>query len=621
MNSEPNQEERPKARFFARRPMRSPQEALHPEAAPPPPSPASKPQSKRRPRLGAASGFLSFLLVAAIGAVTVFMAVQRELEARGPLASDQVLFIAPRTEVVDIIEQLKDSGIIASPTLLKAALWIEGRWHNVKAGEYLFRKEASLRDVMDTLVSGRQLLHSVTVPEGLTSEQIVQRLMEIDVLVGEVTELPREGTILPETYRVPRGMSRADLIRKMQLDQNRIVDQIWARRAADLPIRSKFELVTLASIVEKETGRADERTRVASVFHNRLNKRMRLQSDPTIVYGIVGGKGTLGRPILRSEITRPTAYNTYTIDGLPPGPIANPGRAALEAVANPSRTRDLFFVADGTGGHVFAESYEQHNRNVARWREIERDAREKAISGEGGAIVPVDRALPVDDQPAAGEPRRPQRRGDLFFDPVYGGFEARIKSLAGLGSRATTGPLGAALLPVEDQPRRSASSNARAFASKDKLVMGGVILKPLIFAKANQAPANSRFAATNFNVGPSLEDMGIAVRGVNAPAFENLLDGPASSEIAAAEPEAVNLAVEPVDGKRLAQMQERAARFGVVDRAYDALPIEAGSAGGVRPNARLARVSVVDASEGTEIDPLLIRKWDLNSVQTIPAFR
>ncbi len=609
MNSEP-QEDRPKARFFARRPMRSPQEALHPEAAPPPPAPDRKPPSKRRPRLGAASGFLSFLLVAAISAVAAFTAIQRELEASGPLAADQVVFIAPRTEVVDIIDQLDKSGVINAPTLLKAALWLEGRWSNVKAGEYLFRKEASLRDVMDTLVSGRQLLHSVTIPEGLTSEQIVQRLMEADVLVGEVREIPREGTILPETYRVPRGMARAELIRKMQLDQNRVVDQIWARRAADLPIRSKFEMVTLASIVEKETGRADERTRVASVFHNRLNKRMRLQSDPTIVYGIVGGKGTLGRSILRSEITKPTAYNTYTIDGLPPGPIANPGRAALEAVANPSRTRDLFFVADGTGGHVFAESLDQHNRNVSRWREIEREAREKSNAGDGGAAAPVD-ASPVEDQPAA--TTKPQRRGDLFFDPVYGGLEGHPSSLIAHGSGATSGPLGAGLLPAADKPRSSASSNARAFASKDKLMTGGIILKPVAFASANargRSP-NQAFASSGFAMGPSLEDMGIAVRGVNAPAFENFLDGPVSNEIAAAGEETANFAVVPVEDKRLAQTQESAARFGLASQKSVSRLVEDSP----------ARVRVVDASEGTNIDPLLNRKWDLNSVQTIPALR
>lgn len=380
------------SRFFGRH-LRTPQEALQPEAAPPPPPDVGKRPSERRPRLSALSGFLSFLMLASIVGIVMFAEFERELNKPGPLSTDRVVFIAPRTEVVDIIDQLAASGVVGQPTLLKVNLWLEGKWTQVKAGEYMFRREASLREVMDLLISGRQLLHSVTVAEGLTSEQIVARLKEIDILAGEVRQIPPEGTLLPETYRVPRGMSRNDLIRKMQVDHNRLVDAIWEKRAPDLPIRSKYELVTLASIVEKETGRADERTRVAAVFHNRLQRRMRLQSDPTIVYGIVGGKGTLGRPILRSEIQKPTAFNTYVIEGLPPSPIANPGRAALEAVANPSRTRDLFFVADGTGGHVFAETLDQHNRNVARWREVEREMRARADA----STVVVDRALPADE--------------------------------------------------------------------------------------------------------------------------------------------------------------------------------------------------------------------------------
>ena len=205
-------------------------------------------------------------MLAAIGGVVMFAAAERKLGEPGPLPADKVVFIAPRTEVVDIIDQLTSSGVIDQPTLLEASLWLEGRWSQVKAGEYLFKREASLRDVIDLLVSGRQLLHSVTIPEGLTSEQIVARLKEIDVLAGEIRQIPPEGTMLPETYRVARGMSRNDLIRKMQLDHNKLVDQIWEKRAPNLPIRSKYEMVTLASIVEKETGRADERTRVASVF-------------------------------------------------------------------------------------------------------------------------------------------------------------------------------------------------------------------------------------------------------------------------------------------------------------------------------------------------------------------
>ncbi len=218
---------------------------------------------------------------------------------------------------------------------------------------------------MDTLVEGKAVLHSITMPEGLTSQQIVERLRDNDVLVGDIDEIPKEGALLPDTYKFARGMTRAQLLDRMQQEQARVLREVWARRAADLPVKNPQELVVLASIVEKETGRADERTRVAGVFINRLNRNMRLQSDPTIVYGLVGGKGTLGRGILRSEIDQPTPYNTYSIPGLPPGPITNPGRAAMEAVANPSRTRELYFVADGTGGHVFAETLEQHQRT---WR-------------------------------------------------------------------------------------------------------------------------------------------------------------------------------------------------------------------------------------------------------------
>ena len=181
--------------------------------------------------------------------------------------------------------------------------------------------------------------------------------------------MPREGTLLPETYKFPRGTTREQVIQRMQQAQKRVLAEIWERRNPDIPVKSPEQLVTLASIVEKETGKADERSRVAAVFVNRLRQKIKLQSDPTIIYGLVGGKGTLGRPIKRSEITQPSPYNTYVIEGLPPGPIANPGRASLEAAANPARTRDLFFVADGTGGHAFTETYDQHQKNVAKLRD------------------------------------------------------------------------------------------------------------------------------------------------------------------------------------------------------------------------------------------------------------
>jgi UPF0755 protein len=221
--------------------------------------------------------------------------------------------------------------------------------------------------------------HSVTIPEGLTSEQIVARLSDNDIFAGSVREIPREGTLLPETYKFPRGTSRDQVIQRMQQAQKRVLAEIWERRSPDIPVKTPEQLVTLASIVEKETGKPDERSRVAAVFVNRLKQKIKLQSDPTIIYGLVGGKGTLGRPIKRSEIVQPSPYNTYVIEGLPPGPISNPGRASLEATANPARTRDLYFVADGSGGHAFTETYGEHQKNVARLRAMEKQTQNDTV--------------------------------------------------------------------------------------------------------------------------------------------------------------------------------------------------------------------------------------------------
>ena len=376
--------------FARRRSLKSPSEALQPEAAPPPPEPKKK--KRRDGTLSAFSGFLSFLLVLCVAGGLGLVLMQRKMREPGPLPSDKVVYIAPGTEVPDILATLEKEGVIDGTALLNIELLVEGARSKLKAGEYLFRQQASLREVLDTLVNGRQILHAVTIPEGLTSQQIVDRLKESDVLVGELKEIPPEGSLLPETYKVARGTNLRDLIRKMQEGEKKLLDRVWAQRNPDLPLRSPHEMVTLASIVEKETGKADERPRVAGVFINRLNKRMRLQSDPTIVYGLVGGRGTLGRGILASELQKWTPYNTYAIDGLPPGPIANPGRAALEAVANPSRTQELFFVADGTGGHVFAATLEEHNENVARWRQVEAKAAEDAKKAKAAAANTADPA-------------------------------------------------------------------------------------------------------------------------------------------------------------------------------------------------------------------------------------
>jgi UPF0755 protein len=263
---------------------------------------------------------------------------------------------------------------------------------DLKAGEYEFKAHSSMRDVVATIVEGKVVAHQVSLPEGLTSQQIVARLLQDDILAGDIKEIPREGSLLPDTYNFARGISREQMIQRMQQAQQRLLREVWDHRSPDLPVKTPEQLVVLASLVEKETAKPDERSRVAAVFVNRLKQKMRLQSDPTIIYGLVGGKGTLGRPIMKSEIEQPTPYNTYVIDGLPPGPIANPGRASLEAAANPARTRELYFVADGTGGHVFAETYEQHQRNVTRLRSIESDQKDQ---------VPVEDQMAAPSAPAA----------------------------------------------------------------------------------------------------------------------------------------------------------------------------------------------------------------------------
>jgi UPF0755 protein len=224
--------------------------------------------------------------------------------------------------------------------------------------------------------------------------------------------MPREGTLLPETYKFPRGTTRDQAVARMQQAQKRVLSEIWERRNPDIPVKTPEQLVTLASIVEKETGKADERSRVAAVFVNRLRQKIKLQSDPTIIYGLVGGKGTLGRPIKRSEIQQPSPYNTYVVDGLPPGPIANPGRASLEAAANPARTRDLFFVADGTGGHAFTETYDQHQKNVAKLRTMEKQIQNDAV--EPADDPPPAVSAPADANPTAttakpASPKKPAR--------------------------------------------------------------------------------------------------------------------------------------------------------------------------------------------------------------------
>ena len=369
--------------------LRSPRAALEPERMPEPSRPSRR---ARHPLVVAGSAIFTLILLAAIGAGFGLAMGKQRIDAPGPLEQTHVVNIPRNVGPRDIADLLQREGVIDQKWVFLGSILVMKDWGKLKSGEYEFKKQASLRDVIDTLVDGKVFQHHLTIPEGLTSEQVVQRLMDNDVLSGNVKEIPREGTILPDTYSFPRGSTREQVIQHMQQEQRRVVQDIWNRHAPDLPIKSAEQLVVLASLIEKETGKPDERTRIAAVFVNRLKLKMRLQSDPTIIYGLVGGKGTLGRPILRSEIDQATPYNTYVIDGLPPGPIANPGRASLEAAASPARTKELYFVADGTGGHAFAENLDQHQKNVGRLRQIEqqRDAPPAAPSPPAAsALAPV----------------------------------------------------------------------------------------------------------------------------------------------------------------------------------------------------------------------------------------
>jgi UPF0755 protein len=382
---------------------RSPRTAIEPDKVD---LPARRSARARHPLVVIGNAVISaFVLVALAAGIALFFGKQR-FEAVGPLAADRIVNIPRGSGMRDIADTLSREGVIDQPWLFIGGVLVLKAREDLKAGEYEFKAHSSMRDVVATIVEGKVVAHQVSIPEGLTSEQIVARLSQDDILVGDVKEIPREGSLLPDTYNFARGITREQMVQRMQQAEQRLLREIWEHRAPDLPLKTPEQLVVLASLVEKETGKPEERTRVAAVFVNRLKQKMRLQSDPTIIYGLVGGKGTLGRPIMKSEIEQPTPYNTYVIEGLPPGPIANPGRASLEAAANPARTRELYFVADGTGGHAFAETYEQHQKNVARLRSIESDQKDQVPIGDQMAS-PAPQPAPA----AAAAPAAPPRPG------------------------------------------------------------------------------------------------------------------------------------------------------------------------------------------------------------------
>ncbi|RUL98416.1 endolytic transglycosylase MltG [Rhizobium chutanense] len=352
---------------------KSPSEALRPERVPEPPKRSKKAR-------GQVVLFLNFIMTMAVlvcvVAIIGFYYATSTYRNPGPLQTNTNFIIRNGAGLAEIASNLERNAIISDARIFRYLTATHlSAGESLKAGEYEIKAGASMSDIMELLKSGKSILYSVSFPEGLTVRQMFNRMLEDKVLEGDLpAALPAEGSLRPDTYKFSRGTKRSEIIQQMAAAQQKIVDQIWDKRDSSLPLRSKEEFVTLASIVEKETGVADERAHVASVFLNRLGKGMRLQSDPTIIYGLFGGDGKpADRPIYQSDLKRDTPYNTYVIKGLPPTPIANPGKDALEAVANPWKTQDLYFVADGTGGHVFAATLEEHNANVKRWRKLEAD--------------------------------------------------------------------------------------------------------------------------------------------------------------------------------------------------------------------------------------------------------
>lgn len=349
---------------------KSPRAAIEPSEVPPPPK---RSKAARSSTVNFLNAIFSVITLIVLGAGGFAWLARQRFDAAGPLTAPTVVVIPNAAGTGAIADLLEKKGVVSDATTFGLAAKLQGDAERLKAGEYEFDPGASMREVMAQITEGRTVQHRITFPEGWSSEQIVRRLIDDPILSGKITAIPEEGSLLPETYSYSRGSTTRDqILDQMKKAMERRVADAWAHRTPGLPFASPKEMVVLASIVEKETGKADERPRVAAVFINRLRRGMRLETDPTVLYGLYGGKAWLeGRTITRSDLASPTPYNTYRIQGLPPGPICNPGRAALEAVANPSRTDELFFVADGTGGHVFAATLEEHNRNVQRWRSVE----------------------------------------------------------------------------------------------------------------------------------------------------------------------------------------------------------------------------------------------------------
>jgi peptidoglycan lytic transglycosylase G len=319
-------------------------------------------------RVYAAIAILVIVLpLAGLGAV---LWESRHFVAPGPATAETTVIVAPRESLRAVAQRLENAGVIDSATLFRIGVRFRGAATNLKAGEYAIPAHASQARIMAMLVAHAVVLHRITIAEGLTSAMAVAAIGADTVLTGPLVMPPAEGSLLPETYLFERGTTRQDLVRRMEKAQADLLAKLWAKRKAGLPLKSPEEAIILASMVEKETAIAAERPRIAAVFVNRLKLGMKLESDPTIIYGLTKGV-PLGHRIRQSELAAANPYSTYQIAGLPPTPICNPGKDSIAAVLAPPDTDELYFVADGSGGHVFARTLAEHEKNVAKWRQIE----------------------------------------------------------------------------------------------------------------------------------------------------------------------------------------------------------------------------------------------------------
>lgn len=618
---------RPRVSLFGR--------ATKPTLNDPAPPPAKPPRKPRRMGLSSLSGLLTFVLLGALATVGGLVWLMKEARSPGPLTEDKVVMITREDDAAGIADQLERAGVIDSAMWFNLLTVLDGNRGALKRGEYAFKAGMSMNDIEDELIAHRVIRYKITIPEGLTSEQVVDRLREDTVLTGDVREPPREGSLMPDTYYFERGDTRVSILSRMAKIQAKTVEDIWKARSPDLPIKSPWEMVTLASIVEKETGKTEERPRVAGVFINRLDKHMRLGSDPTIVYGLVQGKGTLGRSITKADLNQSTPYNTYIIDGLPPGPICNPGKAALEAVAKPARTKDLYFVADGTGGHAFAETLDQHQKNVARWRQIEKDVKDKlapdvtgpAIRGSIDAVDPSQFGALVAPGQGQAPPSVLARLGKIGADrdakeaasPVAPGVKSIRESKAVV--------LGAKVLPPETLAGGDGDSGPASVASSPQF---GALAAPAqglasasVLARLSKigTDRNAKDAALASLAGPgakTIEELGFVVSGVNDAPAEGLAFGNDDPPATGTGP----VASAPLSPAMLADQKAREAKYGTgtVTLASTTLAdTTAAAPAQVSPGTASGHPRIYDASEGTALDPLLNKTYDLSYAKVVPA--